>query len=115
VCAHSHEAGVVALAWHVSRPTVVSASLDRCIHIWDARSGSQLLELTGHTNLVTNFALRTFLGDNSSLPVPPSNINSSNSSNSSSGGAGDGVDVIVSVSDDFTAKVFHLNIAALAE
>jgi hypothetical protein len=73
------------------------------------------LELTGHTNLVTNFALRTFLGDNSSLPVPPSNINSSNSSNSSSGGAGDGVDVIVSVSDDFTAKVFHLNIAALAE
>jgi hypothetical protein len=34
---------------------------------------------------------------------------------SSNGGAGDGVDVIVSVSDDFTAKVFHLNIAALAE
>jgi WD40 repeat protein len=101
----------------VSRPTVVSASLDRCIHIWDARSGSQLLELTGHTNLVTNFALRTFLGDNSSLPVPPNNNSSSNSStsNSSNGGASDGVDVIVSVSDDFTAKVFHLNIAALAE
>jgi WD40 repeat protein len=112
VCARSHEAGVVALAWHVSRPTVVSASLDRCIHIWDARSGSQLLELTGHTNLVTNFALRTFLGENNSLPVPPSN---SNSSNSSSGVASESMDVIVSVSDDFTAKVFHLNIAMLAE
>jgi WD40 repeat protein len=127
-CLRSHDAGVVSLRWHVTKPTIVSASLDRCIRLWDARSGAiviscmmddtgyklcagiKLLELTGHTNLVTNFSLRSFAGTDSTLPVPPTQVETEAVSTGSRR-----EDVIVTVSDDFTAKVFSLDISSLAE
>ena len=43
VCRHAD--GVIALAWHSTRPAVVTASLDRCIRIWDARSGGDFIRV----------------------------------------------------------------------
>lgn len=115
VCRHAD--GVIALAWHSTRPAVVTASLDRCIRIWDARSGTLTIELTGHTNIVTNFALRSFASvlmprttadlpeavRESALDMPPAPPSSTEAT----------TDVIVSVSDDFTAKVYHMRVNEL--
>lgn len=57
---------------------------------------SQLLqELTGHRDLVTDFVFR--------------------SSSSSSAEEGGGVDMLVSVSDDKTARVFQIRTASLLQ
>jgi len=83
-----HDGSVVALRWHVSLPFVATAALDRIVRLWDARSGTLVKEFTGHRDLVLNLS---FVPD----PFQP------------------GSDIIVSVSDDGTAKVFQVLTAAL--
>ena len=90
-----HKGGVVALVWHDKYPTVTTSSLDSNIRVWDARSGAMLVQLTGHVNNVTSLVSR---------------CSSSSSSNSNSD---NDVDIISSVSDDYTAKVFHINTKSL--
>eukprot|EP00603_Paraphysomonas_imperforata_P011762 CAMPEP_0114469584 /NCGR_PEP_ID=MMETSP0104-20121206/10799_1 /TAXON_ID=37642 ORGANISM="Paraphysomonas imperforata, Strain PA2" /NCGR_SAMPLE_ID=MMETSP0104 /ASSEMBLY_ACC=CAM_ASM_000202 /LENGTH=476 /DNA_ID=CAMNT_0001643257 /DNA_START=22 /DNA_END=1452 /DNA_ORIENTATION=+ len=95
VCQHDDE--VVALKWHATLPVVVTACLDRKVRIWDARSGACMQEFTGHRDIITNL-------DFCQQPVV------SNDKGQMSTVQGD---VIVSVSDDGTAKVFVVNLQAL--
>ena len=96
-CVCQHDDSVVALKWHATLPVVVTACLDRVIRIWDARSGACLKELTGHKDIATNLDFRQ-------QPV----VTDDNGEKSTALG-----DVIVTVSDDGTAKVFHVNLQAL--
>ncbi len=97
-CVCLHNDSVVALKWHMypqpgsssSLPLVATACLDHLVRLWDARGGDCLLIFTGHTNLVTNLDMVVHSKDE----------------------AGDRThnnDMIVSVSDDGTAKLFHFN------
>ncbi len=90
-CSCVHEGSVVALKWHPSLPAVITCSLDNKIRVWDARSGTCVLELTGHENLVTNLDF---------ISGAPNDNDDTN-------------DIIVSVSDDGTARVFLLNTSKL--
>jgi ribosome assembly protein SQT1 len=96
-CVCQHEDSVVALKWHATLPVVVTACLDRIIRIWDARSGACVQEFTGHRDIVTNLDFRQ-------QPV----VTDSNGVKSTATG-----DVVVSVSDDGTAKVFVVDVQAL--
>ena len=95
-----HKGGVVALIWHAKYPTVTTSSLDNNVRIWDARSGSMLVKLSGHMNNVTSLHGKYCDG-------ATDNNDTSDSSNSND------IDVISSVSDDYTTKVFHVHIKAL--
>eukprot|EP00597_Dinobryon_sp_UTEXLB2267_P002197 CAMPEP_0170066156 /NCGR_PEP_ID=MMETSP0019_2-20121128/5955_1 /TAXON_ID=98059 /ORGANISM="Dinobryon sp., Strain UTEXLB2267" /LENGTH=473 /DNA_ID=CAMNT_0010273167 /DNA_START=1222 /DNA_END=2640 /DNA_ORIENTATION=+ len=53
-CVCTHDGSVVALRWHTSLPIVCTTALDNVVRVWDARSGSLLLRLSGHVDLVTN-------------------------------------------------------------
>jgi WD40 repeat protein len=85
-----HKGGVVALRWHSTLPLIGTAALDNVLRLWDARAGGCLREFTGHTNMVTSL-------DMLSVHLAAT---------------ADAQDVMVSVSDDSTAKVFHFNAAA---
>lgn len=92
-CVCAHPDSVVALKWHASLPVVVTACLDKVVRVWDARSGVCVSELTGHRDIVTNLDFRQ-------QPVMR-------------GAESVAGEVIVSVSDDGTAKVFLLDLQAL--
>lgn len=93
-----HGDAVVNLRWHASLPLVTTAALDKMVRVWDARGGSLLLELSGHTNIITNLEL---------MSIPSELIiGDKNDPNTET-------DIIVSVSDDQTAKVFHINAKSL--
>ena len=78
---------VVAMAWRPSSLVVVACSADGCIHAWDARDGSSLLQLRGHSDaplcLATAWAqdaivtagddrtVRVFRVPSADLPRPP--------------------------------------------
>mmetsp|Transcript_3713 Transcript_3713/g.10985 ORF Transcript_3713/g.10985 Transcript_3713/m.10985 type:complete len:510 (+) Transcript_3713:205-1734(+) len=47
----AHGAAVVALEWHPRQPTVVSASADLKVRVWDARSGAAVAEYAGATDV----------------------------------------------------------------
>ena len=98
-CVCEHEDSVVALKWHATLPIVVTACLDRVVRIWDARSGVCVQELTGHRDIVTNldFHQQPVVSENSVTGEKTTTVG----------------DVIVSVSDDGTAKVFHVDLQAL--
>lgn len=87
-CVCKHGGSVVSLKWHSMLPIISTAALDNVVRLWDARTGLQLSELTGHTDIVTNIEM---------YPL----ANNSDSTTDT--------DFIVSVSDDNTAKVFHFN------
>lgn len=84
-----HKGGVVALLWHSSYPSVTTTSLDYNVRIWDARSGSLLVQLTGHVNNVTSLDMMCCDEQQG------------------------GVDIISTVSDDNTAKIFHIDTKSL--
>ena len=91
-CICEHGGGVVSLRWHQSYPLFATASLDNIVRLWDARNATCVLDLTGHSDLVTNIE-KSYL------------INSSENYNEDNYPT----DCIVSVSDDGTTRVFHYN------
>jgi WD40 repeat protein len=94
-CTCPHGGSVVALVWHSSLPIVCTAALDNVVRLWDARNGALLQELTGHNDLVINIDM---------VPITAENRIE---------GCGDATDMIVSVSDDKTARIFMINVNAL--
>lgn len=96
VCPHG--GSVVALRWHDTLPIICTAALDSVIRIWDARNGALLTELTGHTDLVTNLEMVSVQSYSSIANGPVSN---------------NATDIIVTVSDDKTSKVFMVDMNAL--
>lgn len=94
-CSCMHGGGVVALVWHSTLPLVATAALDNVVRVWDARNGALLLELTGHNDLVTSIEM---------VPITAENRVD---------GCGDATDMIISVSDDKTARVFMINVYSL--
>lgn len=82
VCVHEGGPGVVKLRWHATLPLIYTAATDGVVRVWDARSGVLLLALTGHEDMILDFAL--YCGE-------------------------DGVDVVLTGSDDGKAKVFYVN------
>jgi WD40 repeat protein len=94
-CVCQHGGSVVSLAWHATLPLIATAALDNVVRIWDARNGALLQELTGHNDLVTSIEM---------VPITAENRVE---------GSGDATDMIISVSDDKTARVFMLNVHAL--
>jgi ribosome assembly protein SQT1 len=95
-CVCMHQGSVVSLKWLESSPVVCTAALDCVVRLWDARSGSCLQELTGHTDLVTSLDMRSLMFTSASA------ANAGETEQTT-------VDVIVSVSDDKTARVFHVS------
>lgn len=94
-CTCLHGGSVVALVWHSSLPIICTAALDNVVRLWDARNGALLQELTGHNDMVTSVDM---------VPITPENRVE---------GCGDATDMIVSVSDDKTAKIFMINASSL--
>lgn len=82
VCTHPDGAGVTKLRWHARLPLVYTAGTDGALRLWDARSGVLLQTLTGHEDMVVDFALAC--------------------------GEGSRGDVVLTGSDDGTAKVFYV-------
>lgn len=80
-----HQDGVVALKWHPSHPFIISGSLDRNARLWDARSGDCLSIFSGHLDLITNISFQKYIVEEQQR------------------------EVLVTVSDDFTAKIFFLD------
>ena len=97
-----HDDSVIALKWHQSLPIIVTAALDNILRLWDARNGSLLCRFTGHNNLILNFDMHPF-----HINTASSNTQLDVSSNSNE--SGNFSDVIVTVSDDGTAKVFMIH------
>jgi angio-associated migratory cell protein len=90
----THGGGVVAAKWHSALPLLVTAALDRSLRIWDARDGRCCLTLTGHVDLIVNLSLssyreKTEYGEELK-------------------------DMLVSVSDDRTARVYVLDCNSIA-
>jgi ribosome assembly protein SQT1 len=94
-CVCLHQGSVVSMKWLEASPVVCTAALDCIVRLWDARSGLCLKELTGHTDLVTSLDMRSLMFT--------SGVNASGETEQTQ------VDVIVSVSDDKTARVFHVS------
>lgn len=94
-CTCVHGGSVVALVWHSSLPLIATAALDNVVRIWDARNGALLQELTGHNDLVTSIDM---------VPITSENRID---------GTGDATDMIISVSDDKTARIFLVNMNSL--
>uniref|UniRef100_A0A7S2ZQZ4 Anaphase-promoting complex subunit 4 WD40 domain-containing protein n=1 Tax=Rhodosorus marinus TaxID=101924 RepID=A0A7S2ZQZ4_9RHOD len=48
-----HGAGVVACKWHQQKPElIISASVDRKVHVWDARKGEHIAVFLGNRNTI---------------------------------------------------------------
>ena len=94
--AMGHKASVVGMKWHSVLPLVATAALDNILRLWDARNGACLVEFTGHTEMVTSLDLqRVACLDDQGLEQ--------------------GQDVLVSVADDRTARVFHFDALSLMQ
>lgn len=95
-CTCMHEGGVVALEWHPKLPFIVTASLDRIVRVWDGRNGVCHRQFTGHLDSVTNLSLGSlFFGETTGEE------------------ASKAPNAIVTVSDDFTSKVFRVHFESL--
>ena len=76
-----HPAGIIKLQWHKSAPFVVTACADAVVRLWDARSGLVAREYVGHRDVLLDMDV-VFEKDGSGL--------------------------IVTGSDDKTAKIFQM-------
>jgi len=81
-CRHGSGNGVTNLQWHPVHPIVFTGATDGTIRIWDARNGTLIKALTGHTALINDLTVDATEG----------------------GGA-----IIVSASDDNSVRVFEIN------
>ena len=107
VCAHG--GSVVALQWHTALPVVTTASLDRAVRLWDARNGTLLLRLTGHTDILTNLDARRIPSEGANDDDHAASASSASVGSGSGSGSRAATDAIVTVSDDGTARIFHYN------
>ncbi|CAM9788503.1 unnamed protein product [Discosporangium mesarthrocarpum] len=88
----THPGPVTKLRWHPSSPVVLTSCADGNVRIWDARTGVCLSTLTGHSDMILDF-----------------NIAAVHSQGTASGaGAGAAHMVLVTASDDCTAKNFYV-------
>lgn len=94
-CKCFHGDSVVALQWIGSYPVIATAALDMVLRIWDARNGSLLHSLTGHTNLITDL----FVAPLNSTFREENHLTETHS--------------VVTVSDDTTAKVFLIDVGSM--
>ena len=49
-----HKDGLTCMAWHPTAPLVATAGLDSIARVWDARTGSCVRELHGHSKSILN-------------------------------------------------------------
>jgi len=87
-----HGGAVVRLLWHHTHAHVYTCAADHSVRLWNARDGALLRRLTGHTDMVLDLAL-------AAAPA---------------GGEAGAPDVLVSGSDDGSAKCWRVAVAALA-
>jgi len=83
VCVHPGLPGVTKLQWHASLPLIYTAATDGVLRLWDARSGALLQAMTGHEDMILDFAVHSADGH---------------------------MDVVLTGSDDGTAKVFWVDV-----
>jgi len=112
----THGGSVVSLRWHETLPVICTAALDCLVRVWDARNGHLLASLSGHREQITFLAF---------LPLPPAAAATSAAASASEGNeqakqasqtvhaSSSSLDVIVTASDDFTSRVFHIDTRAL--
>lgn len=89
-CENQHKDSIISLQWHETMPIVATACRDRCLRLFDARTGDMLLELSGHRDAVLAFSMKTL--------AEPVEV--------------DGrlyTDVVVTASDDHSCKIFYFN------
>lgn len=107
-CTCIHNGSVVALQWHRILPIICTSSLDCDVRLWDARSGALLKLFTGHQDFVTSIDMAA-----TTTTVSESTTTTGGGGDMTTSIGGEGkeenmimTDVIISVSDDKTAKVF---------
>lgn len=89
VCRHASDdtsaGGITRLVWHPTMPLIFTSSSDGTVCVWDARNGSCIKTLTGHTDMINDLAVSF---------IDPEKEG--------------GTAVIVSGSDDKTVRVYEL-------
>lgn len=90
VCRHeaaSSVGGITRLRWHPTLPLVFTSCSDGAIRLWDARNGTLLQTLTGHSDMINDMDI---------IFIDPQHAG--------------GTAVIVSGSDDKTARIYEIDI-----
>ena len=129
----SHGDVVTSLKWHESQPVICTSSVDLNLRLWDARNGNCLQEFTGHKSMIIDFDMMKSVGgsvvssssssstsdvlpeapDSENSVLPPVPGETTTPATNSTDTTIPATDVIVSASDDFTARVFHYNMNVL--
>jgi len=87
--------GITQLRWHPTLPLVYTSCSDGAVRIWDARNGTLMQVLTGHTDMINTLDCNF---------IPTNNNNNSGP-----------MSIIVTGSDDKTIRVFEFDVAGLAQ
>jgi len=87
ICTHENNAVITKLKWHPIHPIVFTAASDGCVRLWDARNGACLICLIGHTDTINDMDICFLDGGKNAL--------------------------VVTGSDDFTVRVFEVNIESI--
>ena len=74
----NNESGVVRMICHPTQPVIYTCAIDGTVRVFDARTGACVRRLTGHTD--------------NALDIAVSKVG----------------DIVLTASDDKTAKVFHI-------
>jgi WD40 repeat protein len=64
------EGGVIKVAWAPGHPSLLAASTaEGFVHLWDARDGSLVRSLTGHTGMILDLAFTLEAGEGKGATV----------------------------------------------
>ena len=85
--------GITRLQWHPTLPVVLCAYADGTIRVWDVRNAALLQTLTGHSDMINDMDFVV----------------------GAAGTTGNDNMVVLSGSDDQTARVFELNLSTLLQ
>ncbi len=109
---------MVSLQFHFSLPLIITSAVDNVVRVWDCRTGGRpvfieikfvhlnrfcsllgniLSQLTGHQDSVTM------------VHIAPIWLNSASPTMMVADDMNEASDVVITVSDDKTARIFHLN------